>query len=90
MKKATMHYVLDGIEGTILLLMVVSGAILWFTLPEGSPVGKTVLLFDRPTWIEIHRWLGVGLLVFFSAHVLTHWTWLAYMTRSFFKKTRKS
>lgn len=89
MRKATMHYVLDGIEGTILLLMVASGAILWFALPEGSPAGKTVL-FDRPSWIEIHRWLAVGLLVFFSTHVITHWTWLSYMTRSFFKKAKKS
>ena len=89
MRKATMHYVLDGIEGTILLLMVVSGAVLWFALPEGSPAGKTVL-FDRRTWVELHHWLAVGLLVFFSTHILTHWTWLSYMTKSYLKRLKKN
>ena len=64
MRKATMHYILDAIEGVILLALVVSGFILWVALPEGSEVGKTFLL-DRQTWVQIHRWLAVSLLVFF-------------------------
>jgi hypothetical protein len=89
MRKATMHYILDIIEGLILLLLVISGFILWFALPEGSDTGKTVL-FDRHTWVHAHRWLAVALLVFFSTHVLTHWTWLRYMTMKLFRKPDKS
>ena len=89
MRKARMHYVLDIIEGTILLLLVISGFILWFALPEGSESGKTVL-FDRNTWVNTHRWLSIALLVFFSTHVLTHWTWLWYMTRKLFARSGKS
>jgi cytochrome b subunit of formate dehydrogenase len=88
MRKARMHYVLDILEGLILLLLVVSGFILWFALPEESVPGKMVL-FDRHTWILAHRWLAVALLVFFSTHVLTHWTWLWYMTKKFFSKSTK-
>ena len=88
MRKARMHYVLDIIEGLILLLLVVSGFILWFALPEESAAGK-ILLFDRHAWVLTHRWLAVALLVFFSTHVLTHWTWLWYMTRKFFLKSDK-
>lgn len=83
MRKATMHYVLDIIEGLILLLIVISGFILWFALPEGSDPGK-IVLFDRATWVQTHQWLAVALLIFFSTHVLTHWTWLIYMTRKLF------
>jgi hypothetical protein len=88
MSKAKMHYVLDIIEGLILLLMVVSGFILWFGLPEGSKVGREII-FNRPTWISVHQWSAVALLVFFSTHVLTHWTWLWHMTRKLFIKNRK-
>jgi cytochrome b subunit of formate dehydrogenase len=88
MRKATAHYVLDIIEGTILLLLVVSGFIMWFSLPEGSEAGKVVIL-DRHTWIQAHRWLAVALLVFFSTHVLTHWTWLWFMTRKLFARLKK-
>ncbi|MFA5078594.1 MAG: DUF4405 domain-containing protein [Dehalococcoidia bacterium] len=88
MRKATMHYVLDAIEGIILLLLVVSGFILWFALPEGTAADKTVL-FDRRTWIQVHQWLAVGLLIFFSTHIITHWTWITYMTRRYFRGLKK-
>ncbi len=83
-----MHYILDAIEGMILLLLVVSGFILWFALPEGSAADKLVL-FNRHTWIEVHQWLAVGLLVFFSTHIITHWTWIVYMTRRYFGRVKK-
>lgn len=86
MRKATTHYVLDIIEGMILLFIVVSGFILWFALPEGSDPGKTVML-DRRGWVTAHQWLAVALLVFFSTHVLTHWTWLWYMTKRLFRRS---
>ena len=85
MRKATMHYILDIIEGMTLFFLVVSGFILWFALPEGSEAGKTVI-FDRQNWVIAHRWLSVILLLFFSTHILTHWTWLWYMTRRLFKR----
>ncbi|MFA5400101.1 MAG: DUF4405 domain-containing protein [Dehalococcoidia bacterium] len=88
MRKATMHYILDAIEGVILLLLVVSGFILWFALPEGTAAGTTVL-FDRRTWIQVHQWLAVGLLVFFSTHIITHWTWIVYMTRRYFGRSNR-
>jgi len=88
MRKATMHYILDAIEGIILLLLVASGFILWFALPEGSAADKTVL-FNRSTWVQAHQWLAVGLLAFFSTHIITHWTWISYMTRNYFKRPKK-
>lgn len=87
MRKATMHYVLDAIEGLVLLALVISGFTLWFALPEGSEIGKTVI-FERQTWVQLHRWLAVALLIFFSTHIITHWTWIAYMTKSYFRKRK--
>ena len=89
MRKATMHYILDAIEGLILLVLVISGFILWFALPEGSEAGKSVI-FDRRTWVQLHQWLAVGLLVFFSTHIITHWTWISYMTKNYFSRNKKT
>lgn len=85
MRKATIHYVLDAIEGMILLGLIASGFTLWFILPEDSGPGK-VILSDRHAWVQFHRWLAVALLVFFSTHIITHWTWITYMTKSYFKR----
>lgn len=87
MRKSSMHYILDAIEGLILLLVIISGFILWLALPEGSQADK-IFIFTRSIWINIHRWLAVGLIIFFSTHIITHWTWISYMTRSYFKKLR--
>ena len=89
MRKATMHYILDAVEGLILLLLVTSGFILWFALPEGSEPEK-VVLFNRHIWVQTHQWLAVGLLAFFSTHIITHWKWISYMTKSYFKKFNKN
>lgn len=88
MRKATMHYILDAIEGMILLALVVSGFILWFSLPEGSDPDK-VVIFNRSTMVNVHRWLAVALLIFFSTHIITHWTWISYMTRSYLRRLKK-
>jgi succinate dehydrogenase hydrophobic anchor subunit len=88
MRKATMHFILDAIEGIILLLLVISGFILWFFLPEDSALDK-IVLFDRRTWVQAHQWLAVGLLIFFSTHIITHWTWISYMTRNYFRRLKR-
>jgi len=89
MRKATVHYILDAIEGLILLSLVISGFILWLALPEGSEAGN-VVIFDRHTWIQAHQWMAVGLLAFFSTHVITHWTWISYMTKNYFRRFKKT
>lgn len=95
MRKATRHYILDAIEGLILLALFVSGFILWFVLPggylggAGSHSGGATFLFNRHVWIEIHKWLAVALLVIFSTHIATHWQWITYMTKSYLKRGKK-
>jgi len=88
MRKATRHYILDALEGIVLLLLIISGFLLWFALPEGSAADKTAL-FDRRTWVQVHQWLAVGLLIFFSTHIITHWAWISYMTRRYFRNLKK-
>ena len=95
MRKATRHYILDAIEGLVLLGSFITGFILWFVLPSGywgglGPHGAgAVFLFNRHVWIMIHKCLAVALLVLFSTHIATHWQWVTYMTKSHFKRDKK-
>ena len=96
MRKATRHYILDAIEGLILLFQGISGFILWFALPGGYGGGSgwqgtsSTFLFARHTWVDIHKWLAVALLVMFALHIATHWQWIVYMTKSYFTQHNKA
>jgi hypothetical protein len=95
MRKATRHYILDAIEGLILLASFITGFILWFVLPGGDwggagpHGGGATFLFNRHVWIEIHKWLAVALLVAFSTHIATHRQWITHMTKSYFKRGKE-
>lgn len=39
------------------------------------------------TGLELHQWLGVGVGLLAGYHLLTHWEWVAAVTRRFFGKT---
>jgi len=95
MRKATRHYILDAIEGLILLGSFISGFILWFVLSggywggDGPHSGGATFLFNRHDWIVIHKSLAIALLVIFSTHIATHWRWVTYMTKSYFRRDKK-
>lgn len=95
MRKVTRNYVLNAIMGLILLFQGISGFILWFVLPRGYGGGSawqgggSTFLFARHTWLDIHEWMAVALLVMFALHIAIHWRWIVYMTKSYFKQYNK-
>jgi hypothetical protein len=95
MRKTTWNYVIDAIFGLLLLCQGVTGFVLWFVLPGGSfryrgglsleEAGST-FLFARHTWLDIHTWGAVALLVIFALHIVIHWQWIVSMTKSYFRQ----
>jgi len=95
MRRTTRNYILDTVFGLALLFQGVTGFILWFILPGGGyryrggsgldEVGST-FLFARHTWLDIHAWVAVALLVIFALHILIHWQWIVRMTKSYFRQ----
>ena len=96
MRKATRNYILDAILGLTFLFQGISGFILWLVLPRGSgggyrggageSSGVSTFLFTRHTWLDIHEWAAVALLVAFAVHITLHWRWIFYMTKSYFRR----
>jgi hypothetical protein len=93
MRKATRNYVIDAVFGLLMLFQGVTGFVLWFILPGGGyryrgglgleEAGST-FLFARHTWLDIHKWIAVALLVIFALHIAIHWQWIVSMTKSYF------
>lgn len=96
MRKTVRNYILDAAFGLPLLFQGISGFILWLVLPGGYRGGSgvrgggSVFLFDRHTWLAIHEWTAVALVVMFALHVAIHWRWIVYMTKSYFKQHDKA
>jgi uncharacterized iron-regulated membrane protein len=77
--------------GLLALFEVVSGFVLWLILPRGGGgfmggrgvVTQPIFLGDRQTWIDLHNWVAVALLVMVVIHVVLHWKWLVNITKRF-------
>ena len=95
MRKTTRNYILDAVFGLMLLFQGVTGFALWFVLPGGGyryrggldleEVSST-FLFARYTWLDIHKWVAVALLVIFALHIVIHWQWIVSMTKFYFRR----
>jgi ABC-type dipeptide/oligopeptide/nickel transport system permease subunit len=85
-RKATRNYVLALIMGLLALFQAITGFVLWLALPRGRGAGGGTFLWDRDTWIDLHNWTAVALVVIVLIHVILHWGWIVRMSRSYFSQ----
>lgn len=90
MKKAKLFF---GLAVTMLILGLVeaiSGFVLWLAFPTGGGGGRhswggigesTFWALSRNTWIDIHDWVAVALLVVVTVHIILHWKWIVRMLK---------
>lgn len=84
MKKVTYLFSLVGALLLAGLAEAVSGFILWLALPSGSGRGSLNLTYwgvTRHTWLSIHDWVSIALVVIVAIHLALHWKWVVRMTR---------
>lgn len=89
MREKTQNYFLFVILFFLGLFQAVTGFVLWLALPHGGGgrVGSTATFWSlsRDTWIDFHDWVAVVLVVMVITHIILHWKWIFYMTKSYFK-----
>jgi hypothetical protein len=88
MKKWLKNYVLFVLLLLCGFVQAVSGFLLWLIIPgghRGMGAGRiwqiTEILWSRFTWIEIHDWVAVALVVLVIIHIILHWKWIIFMTK---------
>jgi cytochrome b561 len=85
MKKWIKNYILFIFLLLSGLLQAISGFLLWLVIPGGhrgfGGAFQGQVLWSRYTWIEIHDWTAVALVVLVILHIILHWKWIIYMTK---------
>jgi hypothetical protein len=90
MKKWIKNYILFVIMFLLALLQAVSGFLLWLVIPGGhrgfgisraGQLADATILWSRYTWIELHDWTAVALVVMVIIHIALHWKWIVYMAK---------
>jgi hypothetical protein len=87
MKKWLQNYVLFVIMFLLALFQAISGLLMWLVIPQGGyqggrgTVADATFIWERHTWIDLHDWTAVALLVMVIIHLILHWKWIVYMTK---------
>ena len=102
MTKAKKFWVLAMSMALLGLAEAVSGFVLWLGFSAGGGGGGrgwgggggglgnlTFWELSKHTWIDIHDWVAVALVVIVAVHVIIHWNWIIRMAKSLFRGTPK-
>jgi len=84
-KRTTLNLAVDGIIGLALAVEVISGIVLALA-PEGYRGGRNpaygwMWLLERHTWLWLHNWFAVLLVVGVIVHLALHWRWIVCVLR---------
>jgi len=93
MKKAKVLWITAISIALLGLAEAVTGFVLWLGFPNGGGGGGrggrlgelTFWELSKHTWIDIHDWVAVALVVLVLVHVVLHWKWIVRMAKDFFK-----
>ena len=92
MKKAMFLFYMAVIMFLLGLVEAVSGFVLWLAFPHGGGAGRrggeelAYWSMSKNTWLDIHDWVAVALVVVLIIHIALHWKWLVRITRQLFRQ----
>lgn len=76
MKRTSINLLIDFLATTLLVGMVATGYILFFTLPPGTNKSLSLWSLTRHQWGQVHSWISLGLLLVLLLHLALHWEWV--------------
>jgi cytochrome b subunit of formate dehydrogenase len=85
MKRSEVLFILAVFLFLLSLLEAVSGFVFWLALPHGGGNRGADQVFwnlTRTSWVDIHDWAAVALLVILIVHIILHWKWIVRMFKT--------
>ncbi|WP_048129677.1 DUF4405 domain-containing protein [Methanosarcina lacustris] len=63
---------------------------MYFFIPSGVQRGRYLVYMGltKATWIWIHSRVGILMSILVIIHLILHWKWIIYTTKSFFRKEK--
>lgn len=93
MRKVTQTYIIFILMFLAALFQATSGLVMWLVLPSGQgyqggrgSVVPGAFIWDRHTWINLHDWVAVALLVLLLIHLILNWKWILYRTKRYLSR----
>jgi hypothetical protein len=90
--RAKANLLVDVAIGVAFMVEVISGWVLWQVLPRGGfqggrnlDYGRTVLV-GRDTWLGLHDWFALIMVVGVVVHLALHWRWIVCMARNIWRQ----
>jgi hypothetical protein len=85
--KTRFNFWLDVSIFTTFVVTAITGLLLWLVIPHGRESQSLIFLgLTRSTWVDIHDWVGLGMLIGAATHVALHWKWVSCIAGRFFQK----
>lgn len=81
MSRNKTSYFLDVAMIVITGVLGVSSLVLWVVIPRGYQLNRLI-------WTDIHKWVGLTLIILVIIHAIRHREWLIRMTRRYITKSR--
>ncbi len=88
MEKSKINYFIDLLILIFFVINSITGLIIFFFLPTGVKRGgyQVFLGIIKQNWVIIHNWSGILLILLIAIHLILHWNWIVYMTKSLLQK----
>ena len=88
LRKQIQNYLINFLFFILMIVETLTGFVLWLVLPHqeqrrGLP--EESFIWSRSTWIDLHDWFAVALLVVLVVHIILHWKWIVFMTKKVIK-----
>jgi hypothetical protein len=85
--KTKYNFWLDATIFITFLITAVTGLLLWLVIPhEQGSQALSLLGLSRRTWVDIHDWVGLAMLIGATIHIVLHWKWITCVAGRFFGK----
>ena len=76
-RKHNKNLITDIVSFLSLILLTMTGIVMYFVLPHGSK-DKEWLGLTRHEWGDVHFWVAILFVVIIGVHLVLHWKWIRH------------